>query len=76
MEKKIISPLKAVRLKCLDCCSGSSNEVRLCPAEKCPLHPFRFGKNPNRAGLCGNGGFMAKRPHSAADISENVASEM
>ena len=46
MEEKRISPLKAIRLKCLDCSCGSSNEVKLCPAEKCPLYPFREGHNP------------------------------
>ena len=40
--------LKAIRLKCLDCCCDSAYEVKLCPCEKCPLHPFRFGKNPYR----------------------------
>lgn len=47
-EKTITNPVKAIRAKCLDCCYGSSNEVKLCPAEDCPLHPFRFGKNPYR----------------------------
>lgn len=42
-----MTPVKAIRLKCLDCCCGSSTEVRLCPVTDCPLHPFRFGKNPN-----------------------------
>ena len=46
METKRISPLKAIRLKCLDCCCGSSNEVKLCTAERCPLYVFREGKNP------------------------------
>ena len=41
--------LKAIRLKCLDCCCDSAYEVKLCPCEKCPLHPFRFGKNPYRS---------------------------
>ena len=41
-----ISPLKAIRLKYLDCCCGSSNEVKLCPIERCPLWPFREGHNP------------------------------
>lgn len=49
MEEKRISPLKAIRLKCLDCCCGSSNEVKLCPAVSCPLHPFREGHDPFRA---------------------------
>ena len=42
-----MTPMKAIRSKCLDCCCGSSNEVRLCTAESCALHPFRLGKNPN-----------------------------
>lgn len=46
-----MTPMKAIRAKCLDCCCGSSHEVRLCTAEKCPLYPYRFGKNPNRAGI-------------------------
>lgn len=44
----ITSPLKAIRAKCLDCCCDQGTEVKLCPASDCPLHPFRFGKNPYR----------------------------
>lgn len=46
--KEITSPIKAIRAKCLDCCCNNSAEVRMCPAPDCPLHPFRFGKNPYR----------------------------
>lgn len=46
MEEKRISPLKAIRLKCLDCCCGSSNEVKLCTVAGCALYPFREGHNP------------------------------
>ena len=42
------SPLRAIRAKCLDCCLGSKDEVRLCPATDCPLYPYRMGKNPRR----------------------------
>lgn len=42
------SPLKAIREKCLDCCAGQTSEVKYCPAEDCPLWPFRMGKNPFR----------------------------
>jgi len=45
-EKNIVSPLKAIRLFCVDCCGGSSHEVKLCSSERCSLHNFRFGKNP------------------------------
>ena len=46
MEEKRISPLKAIRHKCLDCCCGSSYEVKLCTVERCALYPFREGHNP------------------------------
>ena len=46
MEEKRISALKAIRLKCLDCCCGSSYEVKLCTVSGCPLYPFREGHNP------------------------------
>ena len=42
------NPVKAIREKCLDCCGGQYTEVSACPAERCALHPFRFGKNPYR----------------------------
>lgn len=41
-----MTPMKAIRAKCLDCCCGSFQEVRLCTVEKCPLYPYRFGKRP------------------------------
>ena len=47
-EKEITSPIKAIRAKCLDCCCGSSNEVKLCTCTRCALYAFRFGKNPYR----------------------------
>lgn len=41
-----ITPMKAIRKKCLDCCCGSTNEVRLCTVKKCPLYVYRYGKRP------------------------------
>ena len=43
---KILTPLKAIRAKCLDCCCGNKKEVRECTLEKCTLHPYRMGKRP------------------------------
>lgn len=43
---KRLTPIKAIRAKCLDCCCGQNMEVRLCTAENCPLHPYRMGKRP------------------------------
>ena len=42
-----LTPIKAIRAKCLDCCNGSYTEVDLCPCTSCSLYPYRFGKNPN-----------------------------
>lgn len=50
---KILSPLKAIRAKCLDCMCDQPSEVRLCPSENCPLWPYRMGHNPNRQGIGG-----------------------
>jgi len=41
-----MSPLKAIRLRCIDCCAGQMNEVALCPAKACPSWAFRHGVNP------------------------------
>jgi hypothetical protein len=38
----------AIRARCLDCCGGSPNEVRLCVATACPSWPWRMGTNPWR----------------------------
>ena len=45
---KTISPLKAIKEKCLDCCCGDAYEVKKCTAEKCPLFVYRFGKGAPR----------------------------
>lgn len=41
-----MSPLKALRLRCVECCAGSAHEVRLCVSVTCPSWPFRMGSNP------------------------------
>jgi len=46
-----MTPMKAIRLKCLDCCCGSSYEVAKCDITRCSLHIYRFGHNPRRRGV-------------------------
>ena len=46
--KENTNVLRAIRLKCYDCSSYQSNEVRECIVTNCPLYPFRLGKNPFR----------------------------
>src|SRR5689334_11994705 len=47
MGHEAMSPMAAIRAKCLDC-AGTSDEVRRCVAMTCPSWPFRTGKNPWR----------------------------
>lgn len=53
-ELKILTPIKAIRAKCLDCMCNQATEVRLCPLTDCSLYPYRMGHNPNRKGMGGN----------------------
>lgn len=47
MDKiKVLTPMKAMRAKCLDCCLGNYQEVRLCPVRDCALYPYRMGHRP------------------------------
>ena len=43
---KRLTPIRAIRAKCLECSGDSAKEVRLCPIKKCPLYLYRFGKRP------------------------------
>ena len=43
---KNLTPMKSIRLKCLDCTCNQPREIRLCPIENCPLYPYRKGKRP------------------------------
>lgn len=42
----VLTPMRAIRAKCLDCSGGSGKEVRECRVISCSLHPYRMGKRP------------------------------
>ena len=46
-DGRSLTPLRAIRAKCLDCCCWLRSEVTLCAAQECALWPFRFGKRPS-----------------------------
>lgn len=41
-----LTPIKAIREKCLECCNGQVKEVRFCPNKKCALYEYRIGHRP------------------------------
>jgi hypothetical protein len=43
---KKLTPMRAIRAKCLDCTCDSFIEVKLCPSTECPLFSYRMGKRP------------------------------
>jgi len=53
--------VKLIRKYCLECMGGSKRLVAECRSEECPLHQYRFGKNPKRAGLVNKGAFTSHR---------------
>ena len=76
-----MSPLKALRLRCIDCCAGSSLEVRLCTAVSCPAWPFRLGNSPwrppaseaqrawgRRLAAMASGAFLEKEENGGRDV--------
>jgi hypothetical protein len=78
MGHERVSPLKALRLKCLDCSNDSAQEVRLCTAVDCPSWPFRMGKNPWRAPLsegCRAGRLARLTPKGASAPTEALKTQ-
>lgn len=43
---KKITPIKAIRAKCIDCCGGSVYEPKYCTISLCPLYVYRLGHRP------------------------------
>ncbi len=48
MGKGSRATLRRIRAYCLWCCLEQRHEVRLCPATKCPIWEYRFGKRPKK----------------------------
>lgn len=57
---KRLTPIKAIRAKCLDCCCDSAKEVRLCVDKNCPLYPYRMGHRPKEGNLLGENNLSEK----------------
>lgn len=49
MVKLYVTPIKAIRKKCLDCCCGSHKEIKYCTVIKCAIYPYRLCRRPDKA---------------------------
>lgn len=58
---KAITPLKAIRIKCLECSAGHVIVVKNCITEDCSLFHYRFGTNPRRKGVSGGTDNLSER---------------
>ena len=45
-ELGVPRPLSAIRQRCLQCCVGSTAEIRKCHISDCALQAYRFGRSP------------------------------
>lgn len=61
-----LTPIKAIRLFCLECVGWSAYEVKDCTSKLCLLHPYRFGKIPGHKGK-GNAQALADLKKNAVD---------
>lgn len=48
---KLLSPIKAVRFQCIECCGGSAKAVLWCSCDglhstRCEVWPYRLGVRP------------------------------
>lgn len=71
-RKVSLTPLSAIRAHCLECVCWVTEEVRHCTGKLCPLSPFRFGRNPSRAGI-GNAQKGHLRGTLEADFQQTAA---
>lgn len=70
-----LTPIKAIRAKCLDCCCGHPSEVRICTAVKCPLYPYRMGKRPKTGGDTQEGAISANAQESPHIFTAEIENE-
>jgi hypothetical protein len=72
-----LTPIKAIRKKCLDCAGRKPSIVRYCDSADCALHFFRFGKNPRRKGIgpripIKSYGLLDQNPNTTQDFEADL----
>lgn len=75
-----ITPMKAIRHKCLDCCAESSIAVKTCPVIQCSLWKFRLGIHPfteknSKNPLLEPNNFKGKENMNAEEVLSTISKE-
>ena len=60
MWLKVLTPIKSIRAKCLDCSCGQAKEIKECPIRNCPIWPYRMGRRPKVEESIDKEGFVEK----------------
>lgn len=47
-KTKSLTPIRAIRTKCLQCTCGQIAEIRQCNISDCALYPYRMGHRPKQ----------------------------
>ncbi len=68
-------PIKVFRAFCLDCMNGVHFMVRDCKTTDCPIHHYRFGKNPARSGQGRKPEVMERARHQKASLSKEISTQ-
>lgn len=63
---KNLTPMRAIRQKCLNCCCYQPKEVTLCTATSCPLYAFRTGHRPKGDNYTNTESYTEKNARTAA----------
>ncbi len=50
-----LSPMKAIRVKCVECQGGGTKQVRNCEISDCTLWPYRSGKTGRKRATSSHG---------------------
>ncbi len=71
-----LSPIQAIRLKCIECKADEVAEVRNCDFYDCVCWPYRLGKNPARKGVGGNPNLKMSDSTKKGTSKPNYPSEL
>lgn len=63
-----LTPMRAIRQKCLECSAGSTKEIKRCPVLKCALYAYRSGHRPKGEEFTDDGSSEEKSADTAGFI--------